>query len=113
MSELWTSWTGYFAPDVIVAGLHALALAPPAYRAPVPRLVELLGAHQDQSGLWPNADVFPVLDALLAVGTADARTVAQRALPALVERQRPDGTFGATAQPERAWLGLQALLWGR
>lgn len=113
MSELWTGWADYFPPDAIVAGLHALALAPGAYRGTIPRLVALVATHQDESGLWPNTDLFPVLEALLDVGTAEAQAAVRRALPALVERQRSDGTFGATAQQERAWIGLRALLWGR
>jgi hypothetical protein len=113
MSELWTGWADYFPPDAIIAGLHALAYAPASYRKTVPRLLALVAEHQDQSGLWPNTDLFPVLEALLDVGTAEAQAMVRRALPALVERQRPDGTFGATAQAERAWIGLQALLWGR
>ena len=113
MSELWTGWGDYFPPDAIVAGLHALALAPASYRGAIPRLIALVAAHQDKHGLWPNTDLFPVLEALLDVGTAEAHAVVRRALPALVERQRPDGAFGATAQQERAWIGLRALLWGR
>jgi hypothetical protein len=35
----------------------------------------------------------------------------RRALPALEERQRADGSFGSTAQQERALIGLRALLW--
>ena len=37
LAEGWTDWNGFFAPDVIVAGLHALALGGPAYRATVER----------------------------------------------------------------------------
>ena len=29
LAEQWTSWNGFFAPDVMVAGLHALALGGP------------------------------------------------------------------------------------
>jgi hypothetical protein len=32
-------------------------------------------------------------------------------VPALIERQRTDGTFGVMAQQERALIGLTALLW--
>jgi len=41
-------------------------------------------------------------------------TLVRRALPALAARQRSDGSFGATAQQERALIGLRAaLLTGR
>jgi hypothetical protein len=112
LSERWTSWTGYFAPDVIVAALHALALAPPPYRDVVPAVVALVAGNQGDDGGWPNADLFHVLEAMLAAGTEDARAVVRRALPALAARQRADGTFGPMAQQERALIGLRALLWG-
>jgi len=106
----WTSWNGYFSPDAIVAGMHALALAGPAYQPTVASLVGLVGANQEPSGSWPNADLFHTLQALLATGLPEAAETVRRATPALVERQRADGTFGATAQQERALIGLQALL---
>jgi hypothetical protein len=111
ISEQWTEWNGYFAPDVIVAGLHALATAGGAYRAVVPRLVDLVMANQGVEGEWPSADLFQVLDALRAADTPDAQVTVRRATTALVARQRVDGTFGTGAQQERALIGLRALLW--
>lgn len=108
----WTSWSGFFAPDVIVSGLHALALAGPAHQPLVATLVAVVAANQEQTGSWLNADLFCILEALLATGLPEARETVHRAAPALAERQRADGTFGATAQQERALIGLQALLWG-
>jgi hypothetical protein len=35
----------------------------------------------------------------------------RRAVPALLARQRIDGSFGATAQQERALIALRSLLW--
>jgi hypothetical protein len=111
LAEQWTVWTGYFAPDVIVAGLHALAQGGGTYRPTVEKLVDLMSAHQGADGLWPNADLFAALEALLAAGGHRAHEVIRRAAPALVQRQRADGAFGPTAQQERALIGLRALRW--
>jgi len=110
ISEQWTEWGGYFAPDVIVTGLHALAAAGKRYREVVGRLVDLVMANQMVEGGWPSADLFQVLDALLAVDTPEAQVTIRRAATALAARQRPDGSFGVSAQQERALIGLRALL---
>ncbi|HEX3275665.1 MAG TPA: hypothetical protein VHR43_12465 [Gemmatimonadales bacterium] len=107
----WTDWAGLFAPDVMVAGLHALAQAGPAYRAAVERAVGLIVAQQQADGTWPNSDLFQLLDTLVATGLPEARLAVRRAAPAVEQRQRPDGSFGATAQQERALIGLRALRW--
>ena len=112
ISEQWTEWSGYFAPDVIVAGLHALATAGPTYRPIVCRLVDLLTTNQGVEGEWPSADLFQVIDALRAVDTREAQITVRRAATALEARQRADGSFGVGAQQERALIGLRALLWG-
>jgi hypothetical protein len=111
ISEQWTEWNGYFAPDVIIAGLHALAAGGRDYRQAVRRLVDLVTANQGVGGEWPAADLFPVLDALQAANTPEAQVTVRRATTALMTRQRADGTFGASAQQERALIGLRALLW--
>lgn len=111
LAEQWTEWTGFFAPDVILGGLHALALGGPDYRPTVETLVELVAAHQGGDGEWPNADLFLALEALVASGGPRARAAVRRAAPALAERQRPDGSFGAMAREERALIGLRALVW--
>jgi hypothetical protein len=101
----------YFSPDTIVAGLHALAVAGPRYRGIVDRLVGLITTNQGVEGEWPAADLFQVLDALLAAGTLEAQVTVRRSATALTARQRLDGTFGTMAQQERALIGLRALLW--
>jgi Arc/MetJ family transcription regulator len=111
LAEQWKSWSGSFVPDVMVAGLHALALAGPTTGASVEQLVGMIAAHQAPDGLWPNADLFATLEALHATGLEAARAAVGRALPALVERQRADGTFGAMAQQERALIALRAFRW--
>jgi hypothetical protein len=107
----WTSWTGYFAPDLIVAAMHALALAGEEYRDVVEELSGLVAAHQDPQGEWPNADFFHVLEALCAARNQAAHAAVRRAAPAIAARQRPDGTFGGSARQERALIGLRALRW--
>jgi len=73
--------------------------------------VDLLTANQGVEGDWPSADLFQVLDALLAADTPEAQVTVRRAATALASRQRADGTFGASAQQERALIGLRALIW--
>ena len=45
LAAQWTSWTGFFAPDVIIAGLHALASGGPRYRTPVAAVVDLVATQ--------------------------------------------------------------------
>lgn len=111
LSEGWNDWNGFFAPDVIVAGLHALAVGGPAYRPAVERVVDLMAAQQGDDGQWHGADLFQTVEALHATGVPAARAAVRRTIPALEERQRADGSFGATAQQERALIGLRALRW--
>ena len=111
LAEDWTEWTGFFAPDAIVAGLHALALGGGEYLPTVVRLVEGVSAQQRIDGQWANADLFQTIEALIASGLPSARAAVRRAVPALEERQRADGSFGATAQQERALIGVRAVLW--
>lgn len=108
----WTGWNGFFSPDAIIAGMHALALAGPAHQPVVATLVGLVAANQEPSGSWPSADLFHTLDALVATGLPEAREAVRRAAPALAARQRVDGSFGISAQQERGLIGLRALLWG-
>src|SRR5687768_14270145 len=111
IADQWIEWQGYFSPDTIVAGLHALAVAGPRHRGIVDRLVGLITTNQGVEGEWPAADLFQVLDALLAAGTLEAQVAVRRSATALMARQRLDGTFGTMAQQERALIGLRALLW--
>ena len=111
LAEQWTSWNSSFVPDMIVAGLHALALGGPTARTDVERLVGMIAAHQAPDGHWPNVDLFATLEALHVTGLEAARTAVGRALPALAERQRADGTFGMMAQQERALIALRAFWW--
>lgn len=111
LATQWTGWSGFFPPDAIIAGLHALALAGRDTEGCVASIVDMVAAHQGPDGLWPNADPFATLEALQATGLDAARTAVRRALPPLVERQRADGSFGTMAQQERALIALRAILW--
>jgi len=113
LRETWTSWDGYFAPDAIVSALAALTVAPPPFRDVLPDLTGFVAEHQSADGTWPHADLFHVLEALVAAGTLKAKLAVCQAVPALLDHQRPDGGFGNTAMEERALIGLRALLWAR
>lgn len=111
LQEQWDDWSGYFAPDMIVAGIHTLAFAAEAHQEILPRLAGAVAANQSEDGTWANADLFHTLEALLAIGTRDAQATVRRAVPALLARQRIDGSLGSTAQQERALIALRALIW--
>jgi hypothetical protein len=111
LQEQWDDWNGYFAPDAIVAGIHALAFAGGPHRNVLPKLTQSLAAHQADDGTWSNTDLFHTLEALVALGTAEAHAAVRRAVPALLSRQRIDGSFGSAAQQERALIALRALIW--
>jgi hypothetical protein len=111
LSEQWSDWNGYFAGDAIVAGIHALACVTKLRAEVASRLAGVIASHQGPDGTWPNADLFATLEALLALGTPEALAAVRRAIPPLLSRQRIDGSFGATAQQERALIALRALIW--
>lgn len=111
LQEQWTDWNGYFAGDAIVAGIHAIAFAPGARPDLLSRLSSIIAAQQEKDGTWQHADLFHALEALLALGTPEARQSVRRAVPALLSRQRLDGSFGSTAQQERALIALRSLIW--
>jgi hypothetical protein len=110
-AEQWTAWEAALAPDAIVAGMQALADAGPPWRDAAQRLMPVVIRRQAPDGTWPDADIFQMLEMLRAVGSPEASRLARRALPELAARQRADGTFGATAQQERALIALRAALW--
>ena len=111
LSEQWTDWNGYFAGDAIVAGIHALACVSSLPAGMASKLASIIATQQTADGSWPNADLFATLEALLALRTPEAHAAVCRAIPALLSRQRQDGSFGSTAQQERALIALRALIW--
>lgn len=97
--------------DLSASVLSALALAPPQHRHHLDGLIGRLARAQQDDGTWPDGDLMHVLDAMILAGIRAARAVVVRAAPALVARQRADGSFDAAggAQEERALIGLRAL----
>ena len=87
-----------------------MAIAPPAHRGATLKAALFIAENQQDDGTWPNADFFHTLESLLAANTPPARKAVARAVPALVGMQRKDGAFGATAQEERALIGVKALV---
>jgi hypothetical protein len=111
LSKQWDRWNGYFGGDAIVAGIHALATVHKLRDRLPEKLASILASQQAPDGTWPAADLFATLDALLALGTPVARAAVRQAVPALLSRQRMDGSFGSTAGQERALIALRALIW--
>lgn len=110
LANEWTDWGGYYAPDLIVSALHPLAISPPVHRGATLKTAAFIADNQESDGTWKHADFFHALESLMAAGTPPARKAVARAVPALVAMQRKDGAFGATAQEERALIGLRAMV---
>lgn len=110
LANVWTDWSGYYAPDMVVAALHPLALAPPVHRGATIKTAAFIAENQQDDGTWHNADLFHTLESLLVANTPAAKKAIARAVPALLALQRKDGSFGPTAQEERALIGLRALV---
>ena len=110
LADVWTDWSGYYAPDLVIAALHPLGLSPPVHRGATLKVARFVAQNQQSDGTWPNADLFHALESLLVANTPAARGAVEQAVPALVAMQRKDGAFGATAQEERALIGLRAMV---
>ena len=110
LAEVWNDWGGYYAPDLVVAALHPLAIAPPVHRGATLRTASFIAENQQEDGTWSNADLFHTLESLMVANTPPARKAVARAVPALLALQRKDGSFGPTAQEERALIGVRALV---
>lgn len=101
---------GYLPPDAVLVALHALAAAGPGQRENLVNCVSWVVSHQQDDGTWPHADLFVVLEVLVAARTREGARALERAMRTLLSRQRLDGTFGPTAKEERALIGLRTLL---
>jgi hypothetical protein len=110
LAEVWNDWGGYYAPDLVSSALFPLAIAPPVHRGATLRAAAFIADNQRDDGTWSNADLFHTLESLLAANTPPARKAVARAVPALLALQRKDGSFGPTAQEERALIGLRVLM---
>jgi hypothetical protein len=104
------AWSDSLPPDLALVALSALAYAPHRQGDTVEQLVRMIAARQLSDGSWPRADFFHALDALSLIDHPESRPILERALPALLVRQRDDGSFGSAAQEERALIGLRVLL---
>jgi hypothetical protein len=101
--------TGYFAADVIVAGIHALAYVTGPRCRDMPQLAGLMPPISGDAR--EVVDLFQRVETLLAIGTPEAHLLLHQLLPTLLSRQRADGSFGSTAQQERSLIALRALIW--
>ena len=110
LADVWIDWSGYWAPDLVIAALHPLGISPPVYRGATLKAAQFIASNQQADGTWPNADLFHALESLMVANTPAARSAVAKAVPALVAMQRKDGAFGATAQEERALIGLRAMV---
>ena len=110
LADVWTDWGGYYAPDLVISALHPLAIAPPVHRGATIKTAAFIAENQQADGTWLNADLFHALESLIAANTPPARKAVTRAVPALLALQRKDGSFGPTAQEERALIGLRTLV---
>jgi hypothetical protein len=106
----WALWSDQLAPDLGFAALGALAVAPEDWGTTVERLLRVIAINQLPDGTWPRADFFNALEALSKVRHRAVEEVLVRALPALLQRQREDGSFGSVAQDERALIALRVLI---
>jgi hypothetical protein len=96
--------------DLAAGTLAVMALSPAPYHEQLDASVARLARTQQPDGTWGQANLFAVLEGLLLAGVRPAREVVARAVPALLQLQRPDGSFDDPPQEERALIGLRAVL---
>jgi len=96
--------------ELEACALGTIAFAPAPYLDRLPSCVERVAADQRGDGTWGEVNLFHMLESLLLAGIRPARAVIARAVPALLARQRPDGSFDEVPHEERALIGLRALL---
>ena len=114
LAQLARAWGGPIPLPLVCSTLHGLALAESPMRDVIPGLIAPIAAGA-KGGEWADAELFHVLQALLAVPDAAATALIQDAIPALAQRQLADGGFdgeGAIGE-ERAWIATRALLRAR
>jgi hypothetical protein len=108
--EEWDRWADHLPPDLAFSALGALGPAPERWRPITLALVQVVAKHQLKDGTWPRVDFFHALDGLVAVPADAVVPVLARTVPALLTRQRDDGSFGSVAADQRARIGLDVLL---
>lgn len=109
----WVTWDGFFPPDLILTALTALGTAGDLEQEATSAATRFVVSQQGSDGEWRGADRFVALEALLAVGSAEALDAVRRSIASLISRQRSDGTFGPVAQQERALIALRGLVAAR
>lgn len=105
---LWALRAGRRPHDLAAVALGALALAPLDLRSHLESYTATFATTQLADGTWPGADLYNVLEAMIATGTPAANAVVHRAVPALLARQGVDGAFDD--HEERGLIALRALL---
>lgn len=107
--EEWAAPGDHLALDLAFAALGATAAAPDRWAGVADGLLEVVARQQLPDGTWQRADFFNALDAVSRCERPGAAPVLRKALPALLQRQRDDGSFGSVAQDERALIGVRVL----
>lgn len=107
--EEWTAPGDHLALDLAFAALGAAAAAPVRWAGVADRLLDVAARQQLPDGTWQRADFFNALDAVSRCARPGVAAVLGRARPALLQRQRNDGSFGSVAQDERALIGVRVL----
>jgi hypothetical protein len=99
----------HYPIDLLIVALSTLGHLDRGAEAAMDRLLRLVLERQRPDGSWPGTEPFLVLEALLTVDAPSARAAVGRTIPFLLGLQRADGSFGAQARAERAWIGLRAV----
>jgi hypothetical protein len=99
--------------DLAACALSVVAVSPMPYRNRLPGCVARVASAQRPDGTWGNADLLHMLESLVLAGIRPVQTVIERAIPALLGLQLPDGSFDDPPHEERALIGLRALLVAR
>lgn len=109
LAERWDRQKFAVAPDTVFAAIAAVGVAPLPQREQAEHLADRLIADQRGDGTWENASLFHAIDALLTLTTETARLAVERATKAIIEQQRPNGSFDDHENEERALIALRAL----
>ena len=111
LAEVWNDWGGYYAPDLVVAALHPLAIAPPVHRGAT---LKHGGVHRGEPAGRRHLAATPTSSTRWSRCSRPTRRRPGRRWRARCRRswrmQRKDGSFGPTAQEERALIGVRALV---
>ncbi len=107
LQSLWDMSDRRWTSDVRALALTALAAAPFQYRADARERAAPFIESQTDDGLWADADILHVADAVSRFTAPEARRAVRRAWPSLFERQMADGSFDS--DPERTFIAARVL----